>query len=182
MRSRLRLNLFLSVVVAGLGAWLWLSGPLLPQEQVYVLISEIDPASVDHIALTRHGKPDLALQRSGTHWQITSPITAAANPFRITSLLSLLQMRSISTVNAPLEQLGLAEANHPLSLTFDHHRFRFGGVNPLDRSRYVEYEGRVHLVDDTLYPQLLQDAGFFVDATATTPIEARPTAGRPQGN
>lgn len=160
MQTRSLLNLGLLVLVTGLTVYLLSTEP--PQTgPAFIPISTLDPDSVNTIQLSSPGKPDLELQKSGTGWQITNPISLTANPFRVNSLLTFLQSRSISTVPPGGPSFGLAEADNPVTLVFNDQAFRFGDINPLDRSRYIQHNNTVHLVEDNLYPQLLQDAAFF---------------------
>jgi len=171
MHARLWLNVLLLLAVAALGSWLLLGEPEAPPLPPPLAVSTIDPASVNRIHLGRPGNPDLLLQRSGTEWQMVSPVQARANPFRINSLLSLLQTYSISTVNADPGAVGLTDNNSVVTLAFDDEVFRFGDSNPLDQSRYLLHRNTIHLVEDTLYQQLLQDAGFFVDKRLLSDME-----------
>jgi hypothetical protein len=162
MHTRVWLNVVLLIAVAALGCWLLLvesDAPLPPP----LPVSTIDPTRINRIHLSRPDKPDLLLQRSGTAWQMVSPVQAPVNPFRINSLLSLLQAYSISTVDADPATLGLTDTNRVVTVAFDEAIFRFGDSNPLDQSRYLLHDNTIHLVEDTLYQQLLQDTGFFVD-------------------
>lgn len=161
MQARIVLNIFLLLLILGLAAYLTRTDAPIPAGQESITLSTIDPVSVNHIQVSRPGKPDLVLQKSGTDWHIVSPIQAVANTFRTSSLLALLQSRSLSTVSADPASFGLA--NNQVTVTFDNHVFRFGNINPMDNSRYVLHNDIIHLVEDTLYDQLLQDAAFFAD-------------------
>ena len=165
------MNVVLLLAVAALGSWLLLGDPEAPPVPPPVAVSSIDPTTVNRIHLGRPGNPDLLLQRSGTVWQMVSPIQARVNPFRVNSLLSLLQTYSISTVNADPGAVGLTDNNSVVTLAFDDEVFRFGDTNPLDQSRYLLHRNTIHLVEDTLYQQLLQDAGFFVDKHLLSDLE-----------
>jgi Domain of unknown function (DUF4340) len=171
MHARLWLNVVLLLAVAALGSWLLLGEPPAPPLPPPVAISAIDPTTVNRIHLGRPGNLDLLLQRSGTEWQIVSPVQARVNPFRVNSLLSLLQTYSISTFNADPGAVGLTDNNSVVTLEFDEAVFRFGDTNPLDQSRYLLHRNTIHLIEDTLYQQLLQDAGFFVDKRLLSDVE-----------
>lgn len=171
MHARLWLNVLLLLAVTALGSWLLLGEPAAPPLPPPLAVSTIDPTTVNRIHLGRPGNPDLLLQRSGKTWQMVSPVQARANPFRINSLLSLLQTYSIATVNADPGTLGLTDNNSVVTLAFDNALFRFGDSNPLDQSRYLLHGNTIHLVEDTLYQQLLQDTGFFVDKRLLSDME-----------
>jgi len=160
MQARLSLNLFLLVLVTVLTVYLLSTEA--PEQSPYLPVANIDTATVREIRLARPGKADLLIQNTGTDWQIISPVNIAANPFRVSSLLAFLQIHSISrvTISNP-EAFGLSDADNTVTLTFNDQVFRFGDTNPLDQSRYIEHNNTVHLIEDTLYQQLLQDAAFF---------------------
>lgn len=108
------------------------------------------------------------MEHTGNHWQITAPLKTTASQFRISSLIALLQTPVISTVNVAAETAGIKQGTESVIVTLNEQRFEFGDVNPLDRSRYVEHQGTIYLIEDTLYPQLLQPADFFAEADEAT--------------
>lgn len=164
IHPRLHINIVLSIAAAGLGSWLWFTQPE-PASQAR--LSTLDPQTIQHIRVQRPGKPDLIMELSGTQWRITAPLDARASQYRINSLIGLLQAPVISTLDLAPQSAGLADEPDVVSVTLDEQRFRFGDINPLDRSRYVEHAGTIYLIEDTLYPQLLQPADFFVEAQDT---------------
>lgn len=167
MQSRQLLNVVLTLTALALGTWLWFTTPATPQ-QGSMPLSKLDPEAIQHIQVQRPGKPDLVLQRSGQAWQITAPLQAPASQFRISSLIALAQAPVISTVDMAPDKAGIRQEPESVNVKLDDQLFRFGDVNPLDRSRYVEHGGSIYLIEDTLYPQLLQAADFFVEAQDAT--------------
>ena len=161
MQARIKLNLFLLGLIIVLAVYLTRTEAPTPVGQMFIPLSTIDPATVNHIQTSRPGMPDLILQKSGTDWQITSPVQVPANPFRVSSLLELLQTRSISTVTTVADAFGIADSQ--VTLSFNNNTFKFGNINTLDQSRYILFENTVHLIEDRLYDQLLQDVAFFAD-------------------
>ncbi len=161
MPYRIVLNLVLLALVVGLFIFLIRTEPSAPATELPALVSTLSPDTISEIHLSRPGKPDILLRKSEAGWLITAPIQIAANPFRISSLLELLQTVSISTVSAEPAKLGLVD--NPVTLSFDSQIFRFGGTSPLDNSRYIENRQNIYLIEDRLYPQLLQDAEFFAE-------------------
>ena len=100
---------------------------------------------------------------------MTRPAQVPANPFRISSILELLQTHSLAQLSAAvpdLDRFGLMPAS--AILTLDDQRFHFGNVNPLDHGRYLMHGQTIHVIEDTLYYQLVQDAGFFVNPRVLT--------------
>jgi len=161
MSSRIALNLILLALVIGLSVFLLRTNHSSPAIELPDPVSTLNPDTINEIRLSRPGKPDMRLQKSDSGWTITEPIHIAANPYRISSLLELLQTVSISTVSADPAKLGLLD--NPVTLSFDKEVFRFGSTSPLDNSRYIEHQNIIYLIEDRLYPQLIQDAEFFAD-------------------
>jgi hypothetical protein len=174
MHFRTLLNLVLGVLLLGLSIYLITAPPPL-QDVTPARISTTDPASVRHILISRPGKADLRLDRRGQAWMLTAPPDLAAHPARVRSVLALLHASSpvrLAAASSSLARLGL---DPPAAiLLLNEERFEFGGINPMDNGRYLRHGQSVYVIDDSLYPQLLQDPGFFVNprilAEGETPI------------
>jgi len=156
-------NILLAATIVVLAAYLFNTETPVPAS-INTGISATDPASIRQIRISRPGKPDIEIVRSGDGWIMTRPLQVTANPFRISSILELLQTHSLARLNADvsdLDRFGLMPA--AVILTLDDQRFHFGNVNPLDHGRYLMHGQTIHVIEDTLYYQLVQDAGFFVN-------------------
>jgi hypothetical protein len=159
-RRRL-INLVLLVLV-GAAAALLLTGRDRPQGTPRV--THLAPASIDRITVEREGQAALGFARQRNGWRMTEPLSIAANPDRINAILELLVARSrdrIQAAGADLRTLNLDPA--PVTVHVNGRVLRLGGTDPVGHLRYVLYNGTVHLVKDTLFPQLIQPAPFFVD-------------------
>jgi hypothetical protein len=171
MQRRAILNLALGVLVVAIAALLWLVPPE-EKAPAPVLVPGVDPARIDAIRVQRTDLPELRFRRNGGTWTMTAPVTAPAHDARINALLGLLADQSLSTLPASdLARFGLAEP--AVIVEIGPHRIALGDSHPIDAQRYVLYDETVHLVPDSLYPQLVQNAGFFLDSRLLPP-EARP--------
>ena len=161
MPRRTFLNIALAVLITAIAALLWLLPPE-EQQPAPVLVPGVDPASIDTIRVQRTGNTELRFRRDGRNWRMTAPVTAPAHEARINALLGLLTDQSLATLPAAdLGRFGLAEPAVVVEL--GPHRIALGDAHPIDAQRYVLYGDAVHLVPDSLYAQLSQNAGFFID-------------------
>lgn len=171
MQRRTVLNLSLAGLVAVIAAFSW----LLPPDEAQpapVLVPDADPSNIGAISVLRTGLPELRFRRDGPAWTMTAPVTAPAHEARINALLGLLTDQSLATLPAAdLARFGLADP--AVIVELGPHRIALGDSHPMDVQRYVLYGDAIHLVRDSLYPQLTQNAGFFLD-NRLLPPEARP--------
>ena len=162
MRRRALLNLSLAVLVAAIAMALWLAPPEEP-EPAPLLVPGADPAGIDTILVRRSGGTELRFRRDGQAWIMTAPVTAPAHEARINALLGLLTDQSLGRLPATdLDRFGLADP--AVTVELGPHRIALGDPHPMDEKRYVLYGDAIHLVPDSLYPQLTQNAGFFIDS------------------
>lgn len=153
------LNLILLITVASLASFIFLSEE--PSNELERL-SNVDSKNISHISI-HHNNGTTELKKSGVQWQLTQPITIAANTFRIESILKL--------INAPVHSkyviteidpvtIGLTEAS--TSIQFDDMLIRFGITNPATRLRYIQLGDRVYTIEDVYYPLLSSHFGTLV--------------------
>lgn len=172
MQRRTILNLILVALVAAIAALLMLA-PVEEHSPAPVLVPGADPATIDTIRVQRAGAPELLFHRDRARWIMTAPVTAPAHEARINALLGLLADQSLAQLPATgLDRFGLETP--AVIVELGTHRIALGDSHPIDEQRYVLYGGAVHLVPDSLYPQLTQNAGFFIDSRLLEP-GTRPT-------
>lgn len=162
MKSSYLTNFVLLVIVIVL---LWLSQRGQPVSQEPVTISHLSASVVSDIQIQRPDKPIVTLQRQHDTWAVTAPFSARANETRINLLLSLLSA-PIHGQFEPMDQASLTQfgLSQPESIiSFNEHTFSFGGIEPLNKQRYVLHKGMIYLIDDTVAPLLRTSAGSFVD-------------------
>ncbi len=163
MRRRSALNLSLALLAAGLVAIVFLLPPGQEPGSENTLDAEPNP-EVRSIQVERMGKPRLVFAHEAGGWLLRAPVMAPAHPHRIRDLLALPTLPASTRLEIKADELPRFGLNPPLAtLSLDQDTFEFGITDGLDDRRYVRYQGQVHLVPDTLYPQLTQGADFFID-------------------
>ncbi len=162
MRTRWILNLFLLVLVAGLG-WAVLRDLRVARETS--VLTGMDPLTIEGVELTRPGRDTVKLERvTGGDWRMTAPYRIGADPERVARLLQVVQahvVRSFPAEGADLTRLGLAP--DPIRISLGGQTLRFGATEPIDRLRYVASGDLVHLTEDLYYHLLVAPAQGFVD-------------------
>jgi len=126
-------------------------------------VSDINPNTITTITVERENRGPIRFARQGQQWKMNAPLVAYANEARINSMLRTLQSDSyvrLNTGEIQLENLGLSNPSAILKL--NEHLITLGTTSPLDGRRYIRLDRFVYLVDDNLYPQLLQDPLFFI--------------------
>lgn len=175
MNNRTRINLVLTTVILSLAVFL-IATRTNETENKKITISAIRPGSIDHIAIKRTGKGNIAFNKRAHYWMMTAPLAVRANAARINAMLGLLQAQSFAQLDAAKLDMERFQLQHPaVSLQLNNHEFFFGGTNPIKKRRYVRFGDKVHLIQDTLYHQLSQKAFFFVD-NKLLPEDSRPVS------
>lgn len=87
-------TILLIVLLAGAGAWLYFSHePAKPDTDASATTSEgtklvdIDAKDVTKIIVTPADGPEFAIEKQGDNWQLTKPVSAAAETFEVDSLI-----------------------------------------------------------------------------------------------
>jgi hypothetical protein len=174
MPRRALLNVILLTAIAAIAAAIWLTPPE-TEQPAPALVPGVDASSIDSIRVQRAGGADLRFRRDGDGWSMVEPVAAPAHEARINALLGLLTDQSLARLDgegADLARFGLADP--AVTVELGPHRIALGDPHPMDEQRYVLYGGAIHLVPDSLYAQLTQNAGFFID-NRLLPAGARPT-------
>lgn len=159
------LNLLLLVIVVALGGLIVFSEQ--PDNRLQRLTT-IDANTIRNITI-RHNTNHTMIRKSGPDgWSITEPITIAANNFRISSLLKLLNAPVHARYPAgdiDLASVGLATVDLDASTTsvdFDEREITFGITNPATELRYVLMDGTVYTIEDVFFPLISSHFGTLV--------------------
>lgn len=165
MDKRNLLNLGLLLLIGALVLLvLYEPGIEKPAENPSLLSLQDD--AIQQIRIQRENQPDILLLRQNDgRWWMEQPIRHRVAAQRMTSLLRISQLRSLSSFAITGRELADYRLNKPhvrLTLNDDVH-IDFGGSTPLDQRRYVRLNNTVHLISDTLYYHLIGDATTFLD-------------------
>lgn len=168
MRFRLFLNLFLFIIVIGLALFLFNSKNG-EQAKKEILLTGINPENINTIQISRK-TGDIVFKKENNKWHMQSPYYLLANPVRINSMLRLLQAHSYTQINKKDVDLNQFKLNEPdVSIRFNTLQIDFGDTSPLNEQRYVMVNDTIHLINDSLYPQLKTSATFFLSNTLLQP-------------
>ena len=161
MRARWTLNLFLLILVAGLG---WAVLHDLRETEETTPLTGMDPARIEGVELTRPGRDTVKLERiTGGGWRMTAPYRIAADSERVARLLGVVQagvLRSFPASGADLNRLGLEP--EPVRISLGGQTLRFGGTEPINGLRYVASGDLVLLIKDLYYHLLMAPASDYV--------------------
>lgn len=146
------LNLVLFIVVISLAFIIYFS----EEESTRLnLLTDIRPNDVNSIQVYHNDHSTSISRLADTRWQITQPVSVAANNFRISSILKLINapvhnQYTISEVD--IDKIGLAE---PVTeVRFDETTIAFGTINPATALRYVRMSDTIYTIEDVYYPLL----------------------------
>lgn len=163
VQSRLIINLVLLFLVVSLGLFLINSNDE-PIETETALLTSIDKDSINHITINNLNDKEISFAKKEGQWRMQTPYQAPAHPTRINALLNILESESVhqlDTDKIELNRFQLDPANQTLRL--NEHEFLFGDINPLDKTRYVLFQDKIHLINDNLYQQLSTNPTFFIN-------------------
>jgi hypothetical protein len=144
--TRSHLNIVLALAAVGLGALLWFSRE---QPETFPPLTPLQQAEVSSIELAHPDAPLIRLEKQGTAWRLTAPVSAPADDFEVSSLVNLATLeikRSLPLAEAYLKQLQLDPPNY--TITLNSHVLGFGDTEPIEFRRYVRSGDQLALVLD----------------------------------
>lgn len=173
MRSWLSLGA-LAILVAALALWAFYK-PAPVANQTYAL-SAADAKSISRIRIERAGSGSRAaeavtLEKQGTDWRMTAPITARVDRFQVERVLAVLGARS--NVRYPASERGRYGLDQPLAtVTLDGETFTFGAINKTTTEQYVATRDQVYLVPLAIGAALPRNADALLARNLFAPNEA----------
>jgi hypothetical protein len=172
--ARSLVNVVLAVLVAVVGAALYLRPKPLPQP-AYALLPHASE-TVQRIEIERPNKPVIVLVRDGPQWRMESPARGRLNEVALERLLDLARARSAQRMAAT--ELARFELDSPWArIRFGAHAFEFGMSNPLTEELYVRSGEHVYVVPTRLAANVPADASKLLAHRLFGP-EERPVAFR----
>ncbi len=163
MHSRFILNLVLLVTIVGLVLFLTLT-----EEEISEIptptITTIPADEINSITINNISDKEIHFLKENGRWEMRLPFQVSAHPTRIKALLGILDSESIHQLNVndvELSRFQLEPAKQ--ILTLNNYEFRFGDINPLDKTRYILFKDQIHLIHDNLYQQLSTNPSFFIN-------------------
>lgn len=127
-------------------------------------LSDINQNDIVQIKVLRKDLDDFEFNKQIADWHMSSPQQYRASSARINAMLNILNTESFAQLDindVEIERLGFADPIVIMKL--NEHEFIFGNTDAIDQRRYVLFDGKVHLTNDSLYQQLMTNAAFFAD-------------------
>jgi hypothetical protein len=169
--------LVLLVLAAGLGAYIYfveaerdLTDPETRKEKVFT----VETGKVEEVAL-QSPNGQTTLRKNGTAWQIVSPVTAAADEYAVSSLVSALEtlemQRSLQDNPTSVAQFGLEPPRMTVAFKVAgdnaERRLQVGNKTPTGSDLYARIEGQ---------PKLFLIAGHLEDTFNRSTFDLRDKA------
>ncbi|MCK5363980.1 MAG: DUF4340 domain-containing protein, partial [Gammaproteobacteria bacterium] len=162
MRKRTLSNIVLLAAATSLAIFIAIT-PEKEERLVLEPLGNENPRSVSRIRLELGGGEIIELRRTDSTWQLVDPIHITANDFRVNALLRVLEAPVHARIDPGDQQLapfGLAPARARALL--DGEEILFGNTEPIHGRRYLLYNGKIALVDDTYFSHLSSSAANYV--------------------
>ncbi|WP_020396414.1 DUF4340 domain-containing protein [Thiolinea disciformis] len=163
--KRILVNVLLLALVIALavGAWWWKGHKNAAQLTSLVAFSVGD---VKELVIKRHQhdeQAELAFVRQEDQWMMTKPKVFPANKIRLRQVLTLIDEPVQAEYSADSDQLSAYGLLPPvLSLKINDQIIDLGKSNPVSGSRYVLHQGKVKLVNETVFSELQSDWLYFI--------------------
>jgi len=126
-------------------------------------LSTTDKAGIHSITIEHKNHITRLDKQENGHWQITRPVSIAANDFRVDSILKLINApvhNKYSIDEISLNKIGLEQPDTKIQL--DDKNIAFGTINPATNLRYVRKDDQVYTIEDVYYPLLNSSFGTLV--------------------
>lgn len=162
MDTRLRLNIGLLIFIILLSLAILMSKD--EADHVIPRLTKIDQDDILKIEILRKNIDNLEFNRVKEVWYMISPYNFLASTARINAMLRLLDSESHGQLNRDSVDLARFNLIDPaITLKLNDHLFNFGNTDAIDTRRYILFNEKIHLIDDSLYMQLTTNATFFAD-------------------
>ena len=133
-------------------------------------LTTLVPASITHLRIERDGAAPITLEKQAQDWMITAPVRMSANAFRVETVLQVAQAESHTRLDATAVRLAEFKLDKPRArLWLGDTELAFGTTEPLNGRRYVRVGDSVHLINDTVYFDLIGEFTAFADTALLAP-------------
>lgn len=154
MSRKLWVNLLLLVVVVVLGLVAWLEPGVKKEEQLKTLTGR-GPETVQRLRIEQPGGVIIEFEKRQDRWMMLRPYAMPANQVKLTALARVVEAPILQNFPAAqkerLAQFGL---DKPVRLDLDQQTVLFGGIEPISKHRYVQFDDRLMLIVDRFYHHL----------------------------
>lgn len=155
MNSRNLLNLALAIILAVLVVIVFFQPGKEKKEQAETLTS-LTPSDIQSIVIDQVNEQKIILQKTNDKWQVTQPLSVAANTPLVENILNITKARSHASYTITDINLGQLKLEKPsLVLYLNDQKLEFGDTDALRGYRYVLTNNRIYLITDR-YSHLLR--------------------------
>ena len=174
MNNKSLLNLALLLVVATLAFIIYQSEePSTELDRLSDINIDNEVTDITSLVIEHNGRRTRLEKNADNQWQITEPVSIAANNFRINSILKLAtapihNSYPISQLDADKIGLGSSGASHSEQsdnttiVSIGDKMLRFGIISPVTNLRYIQIGEMVYTIEDVYYPLLSSHFGTLV--------------------
>lgn len=145
MRARWLINLVLLLLVAGVGAFLYLN----PQHEQITLptyeVSTLKLADFDRLSIEFPAKAAVVFEKTDGFWRLAQPYSARADQQTVQRLVSIVAAKSTEKFPAS-DATRFGMDNPRLKIKLNNEEFIFGIYNPVTGEQYVAYKDAVYLL------------------------------------
>jgi len=120
-------------------------------------------ADIHAITIQHNQNTTQLVKQADGYWQITQPVSIAANDFRVNSILKLINApvhNQYSSAEIDLKKIGLDTPD--TTIKFNAEEIAFGITNPATNLRYVKKGEHIYTIEDVYYPLLSSTFGTLV--------------------
>lgn len=161
MSKKNLLNLALLLIVATLASIIYFSNETSTE---LARLTNIDANTIHEITISHNNNATTIINKTADNrWQLSKPVSIATNPFRISSILKLLNApvhNQYASDAIDLQNTGLLTSKTKIS--FDDLSIIFGITNPVTNLRFVQLGNTVYTIEDVYYPLLSSHFGTLV--------------------
>ncbi|NOX08905.1 MAG: hypothetical protein GXP22_05360 [Gammaproteobacteria bacterium] len=159
MRSRSLINLGIILLILVIN---WRVPEETRQKIMARPITELSPAKIHHIAITRKQSTLSLTKKKDGLWYIDQQPEVAANETLVRLLLEVAKLKSIKEYPANELNLSDIQLNPALvQLRFNDIKINFGITEQINGYRYIQIGKQVHLVKDTGLALFSTEAHYF---------------------
>jgi sporulation protein YlmC with PRC-barrel domain len=174
MNNKNLLNLALLLVVATLAFIIYQSEETSTElDRLSNIEIDDEVTDITSLVIEHNGRRTKLEKNADNQWQITEPVSIAANNFRINSILKLAtapihNSYPISQLDADKIGLGRPDASHTersdntTIVSIGDKMLRFGIISPVTNLRYIQVGENVYTIEDVYYPLLSSHFGTLV--------------------
>ncbi len=159
--KRNRLILILLATLVALGAVIYSIQQNKQQPTAQLTTSD----TIDSIAITRDGFPDIKLVKRQDQWQMLKPYAIPANSQRIEPLLSLLTLPDAGYAQTDVDMNATGLNNSATSITLNNATFTLGNPDITGERRYVLFNDKVSFVPEWVWSLINGGVTAFADLT-----------------